>query len=470
MMKKLICIALAIVISSTGELKAQANADRPNVVLIIADDLGYGDVGFNGCKDIPTPNIDRIAKSGVTFLNGYVSFAVCGPSRAGLITGRYQDRFGFSRNPLLAPNDINMGLPLSEDTMADVLKRKGYTSTAIGKWHLGTHPALHPVKRGFDEFFGFVDGGHHYFPQNWTLNDITQTRTQNDGYKTKLLRGTKPVEESEYLTDALSREAVEFIDRNSKKPFFVYLAYNAPHTPMQASSKYLDRFSAIKNPKRKTYAAMVSAMDDGIGAVLKQLKDKGLEENTIVIFLSDNGGPIYDNASNNKPLRGQKSDFWDGGIKVPFAIQWPAKIKAGTTYQNPIISLDILATISSYINAEIDPKKPLDGVNLLPFITGKNTGAPHEYLFWRNFDKNMIAVRTVNQKIVIDKNKNQALFNITEDIAEQQNLINQDKQSFDQLMLQWKAWEKEMMNPVFLGLLEDKQYSEQNPKRFVFKK
>lgn len=469
-MRKSIYIFLFAPITILGSLNAQTKPDRPNVVLILADDLGYSDVGFNGCKDIPTPNIDKIAKNGVTFKNGYVSYAVCGPSRAGLITGRYQDRFGFSRNPLLAPNDINMGLPLTEETMADILKRKGYRSTTIGKWHLGTHPALNPLKRGFDEFFGFVDGGHQYFPQNWTINDITQTRTQNDGYKTKLLRGLKPIEETEYLTDALSREAVQFIDRNAKKPFFVYLAYNAPHSPLQATSKYLDRFNAIENPKRKTYAAMVSAMDDGVGRVLKQLKDKGLEENTIVIFLSDNGGPTNDNASNNKPLRGQKSDFWDGGIKVPFAIQWPAKIKAGSTYQNPIISLDILATISSYINAEINPKRPLDGVDLLPFITGKNTNAPHDYLFWRNFDNNQLAVRTVDRKIVISKDKNQALFNIIEDVAEQRNVISQDQQNFDKLMLQWKGWEKQLMTPRFLGLLEDKQYSELNPKRFVFDK
>lgn len=467
-MKKLIYTALAVLIFITGTLKAQPKADKPNVVLILADDLGFSDVGFNGCKDIPTPNIDRIAKNGVTFENGYVTYAVCGPSRAGLITGRYQDRFGFSRNPLLAPNDVNMGLPLTEDTMADILKRKGYVSTAIGKWHLGTHSALHPIKRGFDEFFGFLDGGHQYFPQNWTLNDITQTRNQNDGYKTKLLRGTKTVEETEYLTDALSREAVEFIDRNDKKPFFIYLAYNAPHTPLQASSKYLDRFNTIENQKRKTYAAMVSAMDDGIGTILNQLKNKGLEENTIVIFLSDNGGPAYDNASNNKPLRGNKSDFWDGGIKVPFAIQWPAKIKAGNVYQNPVISLDILATVSSYIKADINPNKPLDGVNLLPFITGKDKSAPHEYLFWRNYDANMIAVRTPTHKMVIAKDKTQALYNSQADLAEQRNLIAQDKPKFDQLMLQWKAWEQQMMNPVFLGLTQDLLYSQQNPNRFVF--
>ncbi len=468
-MKKAIVFVLLALAISAQMLSAQPKPDRPNVILILADDLGYRDVGFNGCEDIPTPNIDKIAKNGVVFKNGYVTYAVCGPSRAGLITGRYQDRFGFSRNPLLAPNDVNMGLPLSEETMADVMKKSGYYSTAIGKWHLGTHSALHPTKRGFDEFFGFVDGGHQYFSQNWTLNDITETRTQNDGYKTKLLRGTQPVEEKEYLTDALSREAVQFIDKNANKPFFLYLAYNAPHTPLQATDKYLDRFSKIQNPKRKIYNAMVSAMDDGIGSVLNQLKEKGIEKNTIVIFLSDNGGPENDNASDNGQLRGQKSNFWDGGLKVPFAIQWPAQIKAGTVYTNPVISLDILATVASYINAKTNPKKPLDGVNLLPYITGKNKSVPHDYLFWRNYDNNMIAVRTENEKMVVTKASNEELFS-AKDISEKTNLISQDKQTFDKLMEQWKIWNKQMINPLFLGLLEDKQYSELNPKRFVFDK
>ncbi len=470
MMRKVCSIILLALTVIVGGTKAQGNGDKPNVVLILADDLGYQDVGFNGSKDIPTPNIDKIAKNGVLFKNGYVTYAVCGPSRAGLITGRYQDRFGFGRNPLLAPNDINMGLPLSEVTMADILKTSGYTSSIIGKWHLGTHPALHPNKRGFDEFFGFVDGGHHYFPENWTLNDITQTRNQNDGYKTKLLRNTKPVEEKEYLTDALSREAVEFIGRNTKNPFFLYLAYNAPHTPMQATSKYLERFNNIQNPKRKTYAAMVSAMDDGIGAVLKQLKEKGLEKNTIVIFLSDNGGPENDNASDNGPLRGQKSNFWDGGIKVPFAIQWPAKIKAGTVYTKPIISLDILATVAEASKSKIDPRKPLDGVNLIPFLNGSNNNVPHEYLFWRPFDQKIIAVRTVNHKIVVTKTSGEELFSSIKDISESNNIINQDRETFDRLMQQWKVWSGQLIDPIFLGLSDDKKYSELNPKRYVFEK
>jgi Arylsulfatase A and related enzymes len=237
---------------------------KPNIIIILTDDQGYGDVGFNGSKEIPTPGIDRIASNGTVFTSGYVSFAVCGPSRAGLITGRYQDRFGFSRNPLLAPNDITMGLPLSEQTMADLLQQAGYKTSILGKWHLGTHPELHPNKRGFDEFYGFLEGGHRYLPNEFVINNASEMRNQNDGYKIKLLRNKEYVDEKEYLTDAFSREAVDYIKRNKDNPFFLYLAYNAPHSPMQATEKYLSRFQHIQNEKRRTYAAMVSAVDDGV--------------------------------------------------------------------------------------------------------------------------------------------------------------------------------------------------------------
>ena len=264
------------------------NTDRPNVIIILTDDQGYKDVGFNGSKDIPTPNIDRIATNGVVFTNAYVSYAVCGPSRAGLLTGRYQDRFGFGRNPLLAPNDIAQGVPLEEEMLSEALDKVGYNTLAIGKWHLGAHRAQRPLQQGFDEHFGFLSGGHRYFPEDWVLNDISEIRSQQDGYKTKLLHNGKRIEEKEYLTDALSREAVNFIKKDRDEPFFIYLAYNAPHAPLQATEKYMKRFAHIKDKKRKTYAAMVSAVDDGVGNILNTLDDMGITDNTIVYFLSDN--------------------------------------------------------------------------------------------------------------------------------------------------------------------------------------
>lgn len=295
---------IAILFGQT--IRAQQQNTSPNLIIVLADDLGNADVGFNGCKDIPTPNIDKIAQNGVRFTNGYVSYCVCAPSRAGLLTGRYQDRFGFGRNPLLAPNDPNMGLPLSEETLADVLKKANYKSLAIGKWHMGAHESLHPLKRGFDDFYGFLDGGHRYFPKELTINDLSEVKSGSDGYRTKLLRNYTRVDEKEYLTDAFSREAVSYIEKNKNNPFFIYLAYNAPHGPLQATEKYLSRFSQMKEGDRKTYAAMVSAVDDGVGLIQAKLKELNLYENTIVVFLSDNGGPENKNGSDNGMLRGQK--------------------------------------------------------------------------------------------------------------------------------------------------------------------
>lgn len=445
---------------------SEVTAMNPNVVIILADDLGYGDVGFNGCEDIPTPNIDRIARNGVKFTDAYVTYAVCGPSRAGLITGRYQDRFGFGRNPLLAPNDPDMGLPLSEQTLADLLKPAGYRTMAIGKWHLGSHASLHPNNRGFDDFFGFLSGGHHYFPEQWTLNSEFDARSQYDGYRTKLLRNSDAVDESEYLTDALSREAVRFVKDNASAPFFLYLAYNAPHTPLQATSKYLDRFTHIADEKRRTYAAMVSAMDDGIGQVLDELDALGITDHTMVVFLSDNGGPETANASDNGPLRGGKGSFFDGGLRVPFAIQWPDHIRRGTVCHSPVISLDIAATVVATIDQPHPPKNELDGINLLPVLNNADTASRSRLFFWRNFDKKMLALRSTDFKLVMQDGHAPSLFRIGDDVAEKNNLFTGHASTVDGLHKQWQKWSSELKDPAFLGLLQDKEYSEQRKDRF----
>ncbi|MEM9528313.1 MAG: sulfatase-like hydrolase/transferase, partial [Bacteroidota bacterium] len=284
-------LVILLVVLLTGCSNSEDTAARPpNLVLILVDDLGYGDVGFNGCKDIPTPHIDRLANEGVIFTNGYVTYPVCGPSRAGLITGRYQERFGFARNPLFAPNDPNMGLPITEETIAEVLHKVGYTSAALGKWHLGAHESQRPLVQGFDDFFGFLTGGHRYFPEDYILADEYEVNSQYAAYRTKLLRNETRIEEKEYLTDALSREAVNYIKKYGDNPFFIYLAYNAPHAPMEATEKYLSRFPNIEDKRRRTYAAMVSAVDDGVGRILDQLESMSLDENTLLVFLSDNGG------------------------------------------------------------------------------------------------------------------------------------------------------------------------------------
>lgn len=462
----ILLILSLIILQGCNSEQMVSHAVYPNVIVILTDDQGYKDVGFNGCEDIPTPNIDRIAQQGVKFTSGYVSYAVCGPSRAGLITGRYQDRFGFGRNPLFAPNDPDQGLPLSEETMASALKRGGYRTMAIGKWHLGAHESQRPLNRGFDEFFGFLTGGHQYFPELWTLNDISEVNSQFAAYKTKLLKNNQRIDEQEYLTDALSREAVRFVERNANQPFFLYLAYNAPHTPLQATEKYLSRFSHIPNKKRKTYAAMVSSVDDGVGNILNKLEKLNIDENTIVFFLSDNGGPYKTNGSNNDPLREGKGSLYEGGIRVPFAMQWPAKINAGQVYHQPVISLDIFAIAAEY--AGVQPKNKLDGVNIIPFIHNEKTGAPHDQLFWRKYDSNSFAVRANDMKLVSMNGGVEELYHIKNDISEENPLT--DISQHNKLKEASEEWIGQLMNPIFLGLIQNDAYNELHPDRFVLEK
>lgn len=446
-------------------LTAQSQSQiKPNVIIILADDLGYSDVGFNGSKDIPTPNIDRIAAGGVKFTNGYVTYNVCGPSRAGLITGRYQNRFGFARNPIIAPNDPEMGLPLTERTLAKELKTVGYTNAIIGKWHLGAHETLKPSERGFDHFFGFLSGGHNYFPSAYDLEDLSEVKEDWDWYRTKLLKNDQRVEEEEpYLTDALSREASKFILRNPTNPFFLYLAYNAPHGPLQATEKYLNRFEHIQDIRRRTYAAMVSAMDDGVGRVLQALEESGNMENTIIFFLSDNGGPEQHNASDNGPLRAGKGSMFEGGIRVPFAMQWPAQIPKGTVYDSPVMSFDIFATACAY--AGVTPQNELDGVNIIPFLRGDRKDYPHQKLFWVNMDKNHFSVRSGNNKLVNEKSSENEIFDLSTDLGEQNPLEATDLRTA--LLEQYNAWRMKLPAPLFMGLGQREAYKElqdQTPK------
>ena len=431
---------------------------KPNLIIILTDDQGYGDVGFNGCKDISTPNLDSIAHNGVQFLNGYVSYSVCSPSRAGLLTGRYEQRFGHERNPRWEPANPKCGLPLTETTMADALKKAGYHTGAIGKWHLGAEASFHPLKRGFDEFFGFLGGGHRYFPQELTLANPFAAKNEVESYRLKILRNDSPVQTTQYLTDEFSDEAVSFVDRNKDKPFFLYLAYNAPHAPLEAPPKYLQRFPNIQDPRRRTYAAMVSAVDDGVGRVLEKVKALGLDDKTLVFYLSDNGGPIQANASNNGPLRGAKGSPWEGGIHVPFAAQWPGHLTAGKTFAPPVISLDIFATISALANAPANPAHPLDGVNLMPYLTGEKSGDPHEAIYLRMYDKGAFAVRGDDFKEVIPmRDSAPQLFDLAEDIGEKTNIADAHPDQLKRLENLRVEWNAQLIAPIFEGLKEPKR-------------
>jgi arylsulfatase A-like enzyme len=433
---------------------AAVAAEKPNLIVIMTDDMGYADVGFNGCEDIPTPNIDSIATNGVRFTSGYVAYPVCGPSRAAFMTGRYGQRFGFERNPQYRPNDPNMGLPLSETTMADALKKVGYHSGVIGKWHLGATKAHHPLSRGFNEFYGHLGGGHQYLPELLVLKDSYAAKDEAESYRTWIMRNHEHVPPSKYLTDAFSDEAVSFVERNHNKPFFLFLAYNAPHGPLQATEKYLSRFPQINDKKRRTYAAMVSAVDDGVGRVLAALKQKNVHDNTIIFFLSDNGGPTTKNGSRNTPLRGNKGDAWEGGFRVPFAAQWPKGFTKGRVYDHPVISLDIFATIAACAGAPETPGKPLDGVDLRPFVNGDNTDPPHKGIFLRKFDSKSRTVRSGDYKLVMfDDGKYQSLYNLSDDLSEESNVAVQKPEVQTSLLALWDEWNAENIDPIFLGLI-----------------
>ena len=425
----------------------------PNVIVIMTDDLGYVDVGFNGSEDIPTPNIDRIAQKGVKFTNGYTPYSVCSPSRAGFITDRYQQRFGYERNAQYRPNDFNMGLPQTEKTIPEIIGQVGYTSGVIGKWHLGAHISNHPLNRGFDFFYGHLGGGHRYFPEELTIEDSYSINDEPLSYKTWIMRDHKPEKTDEYLTDEFSNEAVKFVEKNKEGPFFLYLAYNAPHGPLQATQKYLDRFDHVRDKKRKTYAAMVSAVDDGVGRLLDKLEALDIDKKTLVFFLSDNGGPEPKNGSNNGPLREGKSSIYEGGNRIPFAMQWTGEI-APMEYEYPVSSMDILPTIAELTQAPIMKDKPLDGVNIIPYLKGESQGRPHQTLYVRKFDDDLYSVRDGDLKLVTKKNNTiKELYNLSEDLGEENDLANEFPEEVKRLDSLRQNWNSQLIDPIFLGLI-----------------
>jgi arylsulfatase A-like enzyme len=324
---------------------------------------------------------------------------------------------------------------------------------------MGSHPSNHPLNRGFDHFFGFLSGGHNYFPEELVLNDLKEVTRMWEWYRTRLLNDHQRVDIDDYLTDALTDAANAFIDKqaDSENPFLLYLAYNAPHSPLQATEKYLSRFPNIKNKNRRTYAAMVSALDDGVGRVLANLRRHGIEEETIVVFLSDNGGSSKF-ASDNTPLRGWKSDLFEGGIRVPFAMQWKGTIPAGMDYNNPVISLDIMGTIAALAGVEISEERPLDGVNLVPFLTGKKDGMPHKELFWRKREHNGMAIRRGNMKLVSNskyEKNNYELFDLETDLSEAKNQRYLDSKMSSDLKKSWETWNAQLKDRTFPTLMED---------------
>jgi arylsulfatase A-like enzyme len=349
------------------------------------------------------------------------------------MTGRYQNRFGHEFNTGGIREDTSeIGLPDSEVTLAQALKKLGYRTGAVGKWHLGEAPKFHPLERGFDEFFGFLGGGRSYFPDKRAA-------------RAPIYRGKERVKETEYLTDAFGREAAAFVTRNARNPFFLYLAFNAVHTPMHATPHYLGRFEKIENKQRRTYAAMLSAMDDAIGRVMEAVRKPKLEENCLIVFLSDNGGPTRANASSNAPLRGAKGQMYEGGIRVPFAVQWLPKLPKGAKYDYPVIALDLFPTLVGASHGRLPEGPPLDGVNLIPYLRAKMKGRPHETLFWRQGDKQ--AIRHGDWKLVRQPNQVPELFNLKTDIGEANDFALTNPEKRKELQELYQRWNAELAEP-----------------------
>ncbi|MCU4157766.1 sulfatase-like hydrolase/transferase [Carboxylicivirga sp. A043] len=425
----LVLIGLHCVLFSCKQPKV-GNSEQPNIIVMLVDDAGYADFGFAGSKDIKTPNIDKLAKDGVIFTDAHVTASVCGPSRAGLMTGRYQQRFGFECNP----DSHTRGIDLREKTIANVMKSAGYATSAFGKWHLGGEEDYKPNTRGFDYFWGFLAGSRSYFHNSHQdVKGAIHSIRENDVFTT--FEG--------YLTDRLGEQAAKFIHANKEKPFFMYWAPNAVHTPMEATDEDLALFE--EHPRQKL-AAMTWALDRAVGTIVKQLEDDQILDNTLIFFLSDNGG-AHNNQSSNLPLKGFKGNKYEGGQRVPFFMHWPAKVQGGQIYSGLSSSLDIFASSIDAAGADKVHFGDLDGVSLLPFVIDKEEGEPHAELYWRKHEAT--ALRNGDYKLIKVNRIGYRMYNLNDDLGESRDLSQQETETFNELCAKMEQYDHQMLAPLW---------------------
>lgn len=459
-MKRLLSL-LAIALLTAESIAA----DKPNILVIFADDLGYADIGVHGGKDVPTPHIDALAASGIRCTSGYVSCPYCSPSRAGMLTGRYQTRFGHEFNPHVG-DEAKLGLPLDQRTIADYLRSAGYATSLVGKWHQGFDVAHHPQSRGFDDYFGFLVGGH-----NFLLHKDAESKFGSAHSHDLIYRGREPQKLDGYTTDLFTDEALSFIDRHDKQPWFLYLAYNAVHTPLEVLKKYGDRVPAtITEPDRRGYLSLLIGLDDNIGRLTAHLKKSGQDKNTLIFFVSDNGGSgkkpfLAYNTAINTPLRGDKGQTLEGGIRVPFFVSWPGQLSPGKTFDQPVTTLDFLPTACA--TAKTSPPTNVDGVNLLPHLTGQQASAPHQALYWRFGAQK--AVRKDKWKLIdwrdftAKKNSGWQLYDLSTDIGEQHDRAAQNPQLVAELAQSWQKWDAQNIAPLWHGSATEDPTAPANP-------
>ncbi|NNJ26345.1 sulfatase-like hydrolase/transferase [Alienimonas chondri] len=439
---------------------AASGDDRPNVVLIFCDDLGYADVGFNGGKDVKTPNLDALAAGGTICSSGYVAHPFCGPSRMALMAGRYPHLFGGPYNLPNAGAGIDqynaLGLPVGEATLAATLQKAGYRTGAVGKWHMGVSAPYHPNARGFDEFYGFLGGGHMYFPERYRpiyeRQKANGTEVFNE-YIVPLERNGEEVVETEYLTDALSREAVQFVEESADgdAPFFLYLSYNAPHTPLEAKEEDLALFEQIRNEKRRTYAAMVYAVDRGVGELVDALKARDELEDTLIVFLSDNGGKLGAGADNT-PLKQGKGSVYEGGVRVPMFWSQPGTVPAGRVYEHPVSAIDFYPTFAGLAQTEAPEDQALEGVDVWDaLLAGRpaRDGDPiYAVRYYRGFGN--VGIRRGPWKIVkVGSQSGWQLFDVTRDVGETKDVSADHPEVVKSLVAEAETWSRSHVKPLW---------------------
>ncbi|NNF17159.1 MAG: sulfatase, partial [Gammaproteobacteria bacterium] len=440
LMKKTVpaCGLIAVLMFLSVCSIASASPDsRRNIILVLVDDLGYADLSLTGSSTIKTPHIDKLAKDGVQFTNAYVTASVCSPSRAGLITGRYQQRFGYEDNTGPATHQPDyVGLPESEMTLAEALKSQGYSTGIIGKWHLGQTREQHPQNSGFDEFFGMLHGGHTYFgpdSKGPLVRDMRSVDLEKD--------------DPGYLTDKLTSEGLAFIERHKDDRFFLYMSYTAVHTPYQATESDLQNVDPALGKRQKIYAAMTQSIDDDLGKIRARLDELGIADNTLLVFLNDNGGLVRNkHPAKNTPFRGGKQEIFEGGIRVPLIMYLPGLIEGGKLHSDPVISLDLFPTFMALAGA-VDFKgvKPLDGMNLIPVIAAGSGQLPRRQLYWRR--QKAWAIRDGDFKLLNTGSGSESeLYNLRDDPAESNNIFDGNAEIVTRMKAAHDAWNATLMD------------------------